>query len=428
MWSLKRPGRPGAKATVMGLCTFLLFTSARNAPAVGDLDIDLSATLASRLRGSDKLTQTALGTRVHFERLSSSYGLYAGGELKWDPVYNLNDRYSEDARDEYLLTHKINELYIAGDLGGFELSAGYQYVVWGVADELRVVDVVNPLDVKEFVLLDLSDMRQSLPMVRLNGYFFDDFELELLYVPFHEPTKFAEKGSEFHFDPLEGFPLEEVDERTPAKTLRNNEFGARLSKTLGASDLGIYSYYGRTDDPVYRLGSDAMGLVREYPRFFMAGLSSSSALGVGLILRTELSLVPNSIYMSFIDPDLLVEDETLTGLAGLDYMYKDWLFSLQATDRRIKDWTADYAVEKHSPIYTASVEGTSFSAKLKTRLSYSIMGEKGQETLAQAKFEYSQSERFSVAANLDLLNGAHDGAVGAFGDRDRILFELTYRL
>lgn len=52
-------------------------------------------------------------------------------------------------------------------VGDGELTVGWQQVVWGRADELRVLDQINPLDYREGVIGLLEDSRIAVPMIRL---------------------------------------------------------------------------------------------------------------------------------------------------------------------------------------------------------------------------------------------------------------------
>ena len=47
-------------------------------------------------------------------------------------------------------------------MDGYDFALGYQKIVWGQADDLRVVDVINPR-LKDFVPLILTNIESVLP-------------------------------------------------------------------------------------------------------------------------------------------------------------------------------------------------------------------------------------------------------------------------
>jgi len=62
---------------------------------------------------------------------------------------------------------ELREAYIDADIGDAYLRVGKQQIVWGKADGLKVLDVVNPQDFREFILDDFEDSRIPLWSVNL---------------------------------------------------------------------------------------------------------------------------------------------------------------------------------------------------------------------------------------------------------------------
>ena len=61
---------------------------------------------------------------------------------------------------------ELRELFVQGKIGPAWLRAGKQQVVWGQADGLKVLDVVDPQDFREFILPTFEDSR--IPLWTLN--------------------------------------------------------------------------------------------------------------------------------------------------------------------------------------------------------------------------------------------------------------------
>ena len=81
------------------------------------------------------------------------------GKYNYDWAYNLKgrDEFNEDVLDEYEQETELGEAYIQGRLHRhLDLKVGRQIVVWGRSDNIRVTDVLNPLDLREPGLIDMG--------------------------------------------------------------------------------------------------------------------------------------------------------------------------------------------------------------------------------------------------------------------------------
>lgn len=80
---------------------------------------------------------------------------------------------------------ELRELYLDGPLGPAFVRIGKQQIVWGQADGLRVLDVVNPFSFREFVWPDPQDRRIPLWAVKTEAPI-GAATLQLLWLP--DPT------------------------------------------------------------------------------------------------------------------------------------------------------------------------------------------------------------------------------------------------
>ncbi|NQD94940.1 hypothetical protein HP532_20020, partial [Pseudomonas sp. CrR25] len=113
-------------------------------PAYWDAEVGVAS--AVRLHGDDRVTQKALYFKANLEDSWDSGYYKARGRVRYDARYEGNHPYSDEARDDYRTSADWRHLYWGHYLGDGELTVGWQQVVWGRADELRVLDQVNPLD------------------------------------------------------------------------------------------------------------------------------------------------------------------------------------------------------------------------------------------------------------------------------------------
>ncbi len=324
------------------------------------------------------------------------------------------------------------ELYAQRQFGSWQASFGWQQVVWGRADNLRVLDLANPVDLRDFVLPDLGDYRRALPMVRL-GHQMGDWHLDMVYVPWFSPNRTPGRGAEFYFREAEQFAEQGITllpRRRPARTLGHGEIGMLLSRSQHQVDWSLMALSTYNDDPVYRfsarnLGSGAVPTAEPtFLRHTVLGASLAAQLAGGWVLRSEATWSPNTPYTALGAPEGLERARTVNALVGIDYAWRDWLFTAQAADRWISGWRSDYLAPERATVLTLSATGTSLGAKLSTRASVTWMPENGDGTWWQLRLTYRPDDHWSVEGSIDVLTGEPGGFFGQFRDRDRLRMAL----
>ena len=88
------------------------------------------------------------------------------------------------------------QVLLDGKVKKVDLKLGLQQVVWGQADGLRVLDVINPLDYREFILEDFLDSRRPLWMARADVPV-KKGSLQLILVPYFAPARLPGPDNEF---------------------------------------------------------------------------------------------------------------------------------------------------------------------------------------------------------------------------------------
>src|SRR5262245_17634746 len=195
-------------------------------------------------------------------------------------VYKINDnwRMTLEGRAHYDPVERLGypknvwldprQVLLDGKVKKVDLKLGLQQVVWGQADGLRVLDVINPLDYREFILEDFIDSRRPLWLARADAPV-GAGSLQLIWVPYFAPGRLPAADNEFGLGEsfwlgLIGAAASESNlpqlpyrvERTerPAYQLKSSQFGARYSRSVGKWDLTANYFYGWEDTPTNYLG------------------------------------------------------------------------------------------------------------------------------------------------------------------------------
>ena len=168
---------------------------------------------------------------------------------------------------------QLREAYAFWGNERWDVRAGKQIISWGVADGLRVTDLISPMDYSEFLAQDYDDIRVPVGALRLR-FIQDAWNLEVVAVPVPEffvlPTDAANPWSVGALPP----------EVRPSPVVKNMEYGARLSCFLGGVDFSLMAL--RTWSKMPGLQGDHIG----YHRMTVLGGDVSLPLG-SFVLRGE---------------------------------------------------------------------------------------------------------------------------------------------
>lgn len=119
-----------------------------------------------------------------FAQLDTGFGsginLRISGKVYHDGIYQLRDDidFSEDERDKFRNRFEIKDFYLEGQTdSGLYLKIGQQILAWGMAEYLRVTDLINTEDQYTFGQQDLEEFRLQVPAVlasySLGGWLLD---------------------------------------------------------------------------------------------------------------------------------------------------------------------------------------------------------------------------------------------------------------
>ena len=181
---------------------------------------------------------------------------------------------------------ELREFYLEKEMGDSYLTLGKQQVVWGKADGLKVLDVVNPQDFREFTLDDFDNSR--IPLWTMNVEIpVKESTLQLLWIPDQTYHIFPEAGAAYELNPNNAPPVLIYDPEKPSSVVSDSDFGARLSGFNGGWDWSLNYLYHYDDIPVlYQTVGTMIEIRPGYERTHLLGASVSNAFG-DLTIRSE---------------------------------------------------------------------------------------------------------------------------------------------
>jgi hypothetical protein len=355
-------------------------------------------------RGLSRLkTQLRLEAKVN---LPWDWRGKASGHGFYDAAFSLRgrDEFTGQLLDKYEKEAEVEEAWLQGSILHYlDLKVGRQIVVWGRSDNLRVTDVLNPLDLREAGLADLEDLRLPVNMTKMDWYL-GDWSINGIIVHEVRFTKYPVFGSDFFSSPLP-FPPEEQ----PGVSLDNQSYALAINRDFSGFDVSLYSAHLFADQP--HLERALSKLVLRHNRLTMVGAAAECALG-NWLFKSESALFSGLKFSSLVDEtfsrfDLLLGveyfglSETTLSLEAADYHLLDFdpriKEGLEGTHEDEFEWafrlTRDFMHDRLSLIFFATIFGLTGDNGGFERLQFSYEWLKDITLMLGVAF-YQSGERF----------------------------------
>jgi len=89
----------------------------------------------------------------------------------------------------------LREMWFRYTKGPWELKAGKQIVTWGKTDGFKLLDFINPTDLRHFSIDDMEDSKIPIWMINARYYFPNYHNIQVLWIPFYVQNFMAPAGS-----------------------------------------------------------------------------------------------------------------------------------------------------------------------------------------------------------------------------------------
>ncbi len=391
----------------------------------------------------------------------------------WARGYASVDFSDERQSDQPLQEIDIREMYVDLWFGKFDLRIGKQQVVWGKADGVFINDIVNPMDLRYFLMQDFADIRQGSGMVKANAYLCS-WGLEALFIPKFEPYQFAEQGSPWEFFRLDDMtvPLQidattvlEIpiyfnwqDPQLPDNSIRNSEYGLKISGFALGADLSFLflhsyqdNYISQVDSviPVFDPASPYqvpqllyLYLTPFYEKVNMYGFNFSRPVG-GVVIRGEVGYFDDYYFIAH--PEFTTEklqalklgmqpeisnratSDYLQGVIGLD-ITGPWgsTLSTQYIRKQVLDYQSSMeSSDEVSEMVTLLVSGTFWNETASAK-SLTLYDRNNESGLSRLICGYEVADAVDLEFGVDILWGQAGSFIGQFAGNDNAYFKLTY--
>lgn len=312
----------------------------------------------------------------------------------------------------------------------WQIALGRQQVVWGKADGLRVLDMVNPLDLREFVLDDYS--RNRIPLWIVNGELFKGSNvLQVLVIPDERQNLKPELDGRFALAlPLQVPPsltLPALD-RPSMREAGNWQYGAKWESRLGRAGYTANVFRTWTDEPVWfaTTGPAAPALQRRIVRQNFLGGSWDVPWGT-TVVRGEFTLTPNG-YARTLRPDGLisfVEHTQLESVVGIDWIAGRWTVSPQVFHGRTFE-ASDLVDNRQRTLLTLLIDVSGWQDRV-TFKTFGVLGANNGDWWIAPKATYDAGNSLELTVGVDLFRGPAFSPLGQFNRQSRFMLQAQWR-
>ena len=329
---------------------------------------------------------------------------------------------------------ELRELYLEVQQGHLWWTIGKQQIVWGKADGLKVLDVVNPQDFREFILEDFESSRIPLWAVRAEAPI-GSWTVEGFWIPDRTYHRLPEPGSLFQItsprlaaSPPQGIPVHFEPTRRPDDFFSDSDAGFRLSTFLAGWDLTFNYLYHYADTPVperaLELSQDgpAVTVSPTYKRTHLVGGTFATTFG-DLTARGELGYTTDR-YVSvddLADPDGIERSGELAWVLGIDgYGFTDTVWSVQIFRNRLTDAPTGLPFESSETRLSGLLRRNFLNERLTAELLW-LHDLDLDDGLVRAEVRFDWTDTLRLEAGIDVFYGDPEGIFGQFDARDRLV-------
>ncbi len=350
-----------------------------------------------------------------------------GGQLNYDPIYDLTDFYPSRVRDDQRLQADIREAYVDFNLDDWEFRLGRQHIIWGEMVGLFFADVVSAKDMRELALREFDMVRIPQWAARAE-YFKGDFHGELVWIPHMSYNDIGKPGAEFYpFFTPPGITANILSADQP-RGLDNSAYGGRVSYLKDGWDTALFYYRSNDSAPAFARVAVAPPAVTHRPvhkRIHQWGFTTAKDLGA-MVLKAE-AVHTSGKQMYTADPadaDGLVAQNVLNYIVGLEWSFpQETRFNVQFYQQRIPGRNSDLLADKVESGLSLSHTTKALHPRLETDLRlFSSLDHR--DWLAQFKMNWRMDGNWRATFGMDVFSGDH--LFGRFGDRDRVYTEVRY--
>ena len=395
----------------------------------GFVQFELARTTASPDHWSKMRTRADLSSQG---KINSDMKWKLGARLDYDAVYDINDFYNADVRNDQRFNAVLRENYLDYSAGNWDFRFGRQHVVWGEMVGFFFADVVSARDMREFLLPDYDQLRTPQWAARAE-YFSDDYHAELLWIPVASYDNIGKPGAEFYpYYPVPaGFTSKYLQEVRPERNTDNMNYGFRLSTLKNGWDASAF-FYRSTDvsATTYReivlAPTPTVIFQSRHERISQFGGTLAKDFG-DVVLKGEAVYTKGRSFnvLNAMDADGVVAQNTVDWATGLDFtLPAETRLNVQVFQRQYFNYNPDLISDKRENGYSLLLN-TKFFNNWEAQATF-ISSTNRTDWLFRPRVTWNFERNWRLMLGADVFQGSPTGLFGRYDQQDRVYSEVRY--
>jgi hypothetical protein len=341
--------------------------------------------------------------------------------------------YSKPAQLNGAVALELRELTLQGDIGDTYLTLGKQQIVWGKADGLHVLDIVNPQSFREFILDDFDNSRIPLWTANIERSI-ADWDFQFIWIPDQTYHAIPEQGATYAFTSLELVPsappgvqanLEKP--RRPNNIVLDSDVGLRATTFWNGWDITFNYLYQYNNLPVLRqrlvvtAGNPVVTITPEYERTHVIATTFSNAFS-NWVVRGEVVYFTEHYFIGKNPLKNLgvVKSPEFQYVLGLDWN-APW--DLLLSGQLIQSWVIHNADQT-----TRDRLDTTITGLIRRNFMYDtliaevlvIANTNNGDGIIRPKISYEWQDNLKTWLGADIFYGDRQGVFGQYDRNDRV--------
>lgn len=335
---------------------------------------------------------------------------------------------------------QLDEAYIDSEWQSVTWRLGKQQVVWGQADGLKVLDVINPQDFREFNLDDFQSSRIATWMSNMEWALNDDSVIQLLIISDQTFNHTAEKGTSFEVTSHRLVPsINSNLSEDPNTVIQMNdavrpegydpEIGVRWSIFYNSWDITFNYFQHYHDDVVIERRVSNQNIIAVTPTYKfnrLYGMTANNAFG-SWVIRLEAGYNSHryTLRNDLIDNGLDVSPE-INSVIGFDYQgITDWLISYQWFNSQLLNAHSEIIREPHRQQHSLLARLNLFNETLQFE-NFLLFSDEDEDGQFRSELKYNLNDNMDIWLGYDHFYGAQQGVFGQFTHENRWVTGFKY--
>ncbi len=349
-----------------------------------------------------------------------------------EEVSKLSKRYLIGKKSEW----EFRELYADLDLDNLGyVRVGKQQIVWGETDGLKLLDVVNPQNFREFILAEFDESRIPLWSVK-HDFAVNKLNVQLIWIPdntYHDLPSISDP-----FFPKSNLPplgnmrvlLNEPDK--PSAFYKDSELGVKFNQFIKGWDININYLYTFDDFSVFNFlplsnnPSFDASVTPYYSRYHLVGGSFNKAIN-SISLRGELAVNINKEFgtINTLNQPINVTKNQTSAALGIDWLPGENMFSAQVFVDKVFDIKSLYGRKPFDSFLTFLYRRDLFNDSMTLELQEIHNMNRG-DGLVRLSANYYLLSNLEVIVGTDIFYGKSNQLFGQFVGQNRVSLGLKW--